>query len=775
MTKKVVGKLYTIRENDEENTARYMGGDVTDSNNYEIISNFDQVVEATTGNGWNELELPSYREVLLEQGFPSFMGKEDRSLLALMFSSGDIEKQKQAIQLVDPQATFGTDSNGYVFSNFKEPNSGNSVNAYVNKPGLSTQDISQGIGEFAALLGAGKLLGLGKQGVSIAGNMLRAGGAGGLGSVSSDYASNLLSGEGPVDSAIGRNAINYPRALTTAALETATIGMLDVLPIVVPAVRQLMQGGTRAVNKSGEPTKELLETLKEFGIKWEEQTQEWREELISRALSGRVFDPREATIVAEANTLPGPNVPLTQGSVSGMPSQQLYEDQMRKGVFGQEAAEGIRTFDDQTMSALDANQLAIQKKIAGDAPVVNRNQGAELAQQSLASSRQQAKGQADAMYDQARVSGRDARFTEPNANQAISPQSTDAGIYPTAITPVSLTTLSNQLKRELGEEYLPGDLGGASQLLKQLEEFSANRAGATVNQLFTWRQKLNKGTPGTDDAAARKRMKSKFDDFLSDALDNELIAGTPESVNVWRQAINNYRDFATTWKSGNLVDKLTRTARIGDGVELEVAPGDAANFIFNSSNLGFMNKRNLQRDLLNMKQLMPAAEFDLLRQELFLRIMDAGKTSNRQISGAKLLSAIEKVVGENSAVLNAAFTGSEISLIRQFARVADRATNTQANRSNSGIVAVTKLQDVAHNLAKVIQFRGNLLENFLSRIPVVGATMMTDMRARLNVPHSGFEGTVPRTGPVAPATIQAVMPPSLEEDIFNDDQRAIAR
>ena len=770
---KVVGKLYTIRQNGEENTARYMGGDVTDSNNYEIISNFDRVVEATTGNGWNELELPSYRDVLLEQGFPSFMGKEDRSLLALMFSSGDVEKQKQAIQLVDPKAAFGTDSNGYVYTNFKEPNSGNNVNAYINKPGLSEQDISQGIGEFASLLGAGKLTGLGKQGVSIAGNMVRAGGAGTIASAGRDVTSNLLAGEDVVDGVVGQNAVNYPRALSSGALEAATVGMLDVLPIVVPAVRQLMQSGTRAVNKSGEPTKELLETLKEFGIKWEEQTQEWREELVSRALSGRVFDPREATIVAEANTLPGPNVPLTRGSVSGLPSQQLYEDQIRKGVFGQEAAEGIRAFDDETMAALDANQLALQSNIAGDAPIVGRNEGASLAQQSLASARQQAKGQADAMYDQARVVGKDARFTEPNANQTLLSQPGDAGIYPIAITPVNLNTFSNQLKRELSEEYLPGDLGGASQLLKQLEDLSANEAGATVNQLFTCRQKLNKGTPGTDDAAARKRMKSKFDGFLEKALDNELIAGTPESVNAWRDAITNYRDFATTWKSGNLVDKLTRTARTGDGIELEVAPADAANFIFNSSNLGFMNKRNLQRDLLNMKQLMPAGEFNLLRQELFLRIMDAGKTGNRQISGAKLLSAIEKVVGENSAVLNAAFNGDEISLIRQFARVADRATNTQANRSNSGIVAVTKLQDVADNLAKVIQFRGNMLENFMSRIPVVGATMMSDMRARLNVPQTGFEGTVPRTGPALPAAVQTVIPPSVEEEFFNEDQRAL--
>jgi hypothetical protein len=375
------------------------------------------------------------------------------------------------------------------------------------------------------------------------------------------------------------------------------------------------------------------------------------------------------------------------------------------------------------------------------------------------------------MYDQARVVGKDARFTEPN--QTLLSQPADAGIYPIAITPVSLNTFSNQLKRELSEEYLPGDLGGASQLLKQLEDLSANEAGATVNQLFTWRQKLNKGTPGTDDAAARKRMKSQFDGFLEKALDNELISGTPESVTAWRDAITNYRDFATKWKSGNLVDKLTRTTRTGDGIELEVAPADAANFIFNSSNLGFMNKRNLQRDLLNMKQLMPAGEFNLLRQELFLRIMDAGKTGNRQISGAKLLSAIEKVVGENSAVLNAAFNGDEISSIRQFARVADRATNTQANRSNSGIVAVTKLQDVADNLAKVIQFRGNMLENFMSRIPVVGATMMSDMRARLNVPQTGFEGTVPRTGPALPAAVQTVIPPSVEEEFFNEDQRAL--
>jgi hypothetical protein len=106
-------------------------------------------------------------------------------------------------------------------------------------------------------------------------------------------------------------------------------------------------------------------------------------------------------------------------------------------------------------------------------------------------------------------------------------------------------------------------------------------------------------------------MKKMFDDHFEQAMQNDLISGNPAAVASWKEATDKYKDFARTWKSKDLVDRITQTrpGALDDGVELIVAPADAANYIFNVSNLGFSTKRELQRDILKMKKLLPESDF----------------------------------------------------------------------------------------------------------------------------------------------------------------------
>ena len=758
-----VGKIYTVKDDTgEEMDVYYMGGPKNKASSFKKLSAKEKMYEATMGTGYNEEDLPEFRE-LIAGGSPGMFSDAGLSLASMMFSSGDVEKMKQAVVQVDPNARFGQDLNGKVYADFVNPSNGQESRAYLDKPGFSSQDVMQGIGEFGTLLGAGKLLGVGRQGVSMVGNALRAGGAGAVGSIARDITSNLTGGRSVVDSTLGEGAVDLQRAATEGALEAAATGLFDLLPIILPPIRQMVQRGTRIVTNNGEPTKELRRMLEEVGVKWEETSQAWRDELVERAMGGGTYNAREAAILAEANSLPGPDIPLTRGSVTGMPGDQLYEDQMRKGIYGEDVAMGMRQFDDSTRNALNQNQLAIQEQIADGAPIVDRNQGAELVQATLAGRRQGEKTRADAFYDEARELGSDAQLIPGPVNAS-------------TITPVNLQTFFDQMSKRLSDEFLQSDLGGANQLLKDLEGFAAAETGPDIALLFKWRQKLNKGQPGSDDAAARRIMKTEFDNFLAKALDNELIGGRPEAVAAWKDAISNYKDFADTWLGGDLVDKLTRTRQGANGSELVVAPADAANFIFNSSNLGFMNKRDLQRDIVKMRDLLPAEDFNYLRQELFLRMMDAGRTGSREISGAKTLSAIEKVFNENSAVLNAAFSGDEISMIRQFGRIADRATNTARNNSNSGIIATKNFNDMLQNISRMFAVKGKLLENFMMRVPVVGSTLMSEQRARFNVPTpgQGYQGVPARTGPAIPAAAATLMNQDVNvTDFFNQDQQAL--
>ena len=139
------------------------------------------------------------------------------------------------------------------------------------------------------------------------------------------------------------------------------------------------------------------------------------------------------------------------------------------------------------------------------------------------------------------------------------------------------------------------------------------------------------------------------------------------------------------------------------------------------------------------------------------------------MSGQKLKSGFEKMMRENSAVVNAAFPQDQISMMRQFARVADLANNTTRNNSNSGIVNVTNLRNLGQKLAMMFQLKGPNFQQFLMQLPFMEAGGR--VRASARVPSSsGYQGSPQRTGPILPSATTALLNENL-----NDDQRAIAQ
>lgn len=755
MTGYVAGKLFKHRTPDGKSRVdRYLGGPENDEKSWQTLGMAERMSEWTGGDGWNVLDLPEFADTLYPDRGPDGQGentplpaKAQLAQVSLLLSSGDPDKMKQAVKKVDPNALFGEDYNGSIHVTYVHPTTGEKTQAYVNKPGMSAQDIGQIAAETLSIYGPAKALGVGKQGVSMLGNIGRGMLAGTFGSASRDVGANLTAGRPTLDSFIGDKSIDTERALTEGVFEAGAIGIMDVLAVVVPPLRNLLQSGRGIVDKNGNPTADMRSELKELGLDWDQMTDEWRTEIVETAFSNKAFNAREAAVLAEANTLPGPNIPMSRGAVTGDPGTQLREDEIAKGVYGQDAADRMRDFRDGTQEALNENQQALQMQIAGDSELVTRNQGASTAQENLANMRQQEKMKADRLYDEARTTGDNARLIPGEDVVDMS--------LPGTITPASLQTLLINVRRSLDDRFTISDLAGSPKdLLGDLESFAAD-PNTSLTKLFNWRQKLNQATPGTPDYRARQVLGDQYDDFIDNAFKNDLLSGDPQAVQMWKNASSNYKEFADRWMRKDMLDDLTRPRKgqgRGDDVELEleVSSADAANFIFGASNLGFMNKRNLQRDILKMKKIMPGDDFDLLRQELFMRIMDAGRSGGNQVSGAKLATSVNKVMRENTAVLNAMFTGDEVKMLNQFTRVADRATSLAKNNSNSGIVAVKSAQDMWKNVANLMRFRGPILSRTAVGWPLVGETI--ERRARLSVPgpDAGYSGTPPRVGPFIP-------------------------
>ena len=763
-----IGKIYELESPKRGSfVGKFLGGDSTKASNFAELTMMERAREAAIGDNWNELELPGFRETILN------VPEAQRSVVAMMFSSNDPEKQKAAVKRVDPNAVFGADNNGLTYTSFTHPSTGEQTQAYLNRPGADMGDVTMTAGEALSVAGPGKLLGMGKAGIGLMNNMFKGSLAGGTGSVGRDVTSNIASGDSIPEAVLGEGSVDVGRALTEGAMEAGAVGLFDMLPIIAPPIKKYLQDtGGKVIDRFGNPTEKIQRILREYGVAWEETTQAWRDDLFRRVTGGETFDALEAARLADANTLPGPNVPMTRGSISGQPGDQLYEDQMRKGVFGQEAATGLNDFDNLTGEALEDNLTEMQRLIAGDSPIVNRGEGAASVQQTLSGQRRQAKDEVEDLYDTAKTEGADARFNDRPPESLIYPSD------PGAQSPTILNAFADSMESYLNSNFARSDVGGgASELLNDFRALVGGDSPATVNELMLWRQKLGSGAFGTPDSVARGNMKKMFDDHFEQAMQNDLISGNPAAVASWKEATDKYKDFARTWKSKDLVDRITQTrpGALDDGVELIVAPADAANYIFNVSNLGFSTKRELQRDILKMKKLLPESDFNLLKQELFIRMVDAGRMPNNALSGAKFRSGIEKMIRENSAVLNAAFPKEQVDMIRQFGRVADMANNTARNNSNSGIVNVTRLGDIAKNIATMFALRGNMAETFLMRIPGVGMTLGSDVRARLSIPSSqGYQGTPRRTGPVLPSTATAILN---DDELMNltEEQREIVR
>jgi len=755
---RIEGKIYLHPLPDEGNVPLlFNGGDEKDLLNYRRLSTAERVFEATSGERYNLENLPSLRDLM--DSSPELSSTS--TLWPAMMFAGDEEKLQGAVAGHLQDARIENDENGSSTVRFTD-STGETRRAYLNKPGFSMQDTSRVIGEGAALTGAGKLLGVGKTGVGMLSNAARMFGAGSGGSAGQDVASGMLAGDSMLESV---SNVDVPRAVQTGALETGIGTGLDIIVSLAPVLRQKMAQGASIFDGQGGITQAGRNALEEAGIVWDNTTQAFRDALLKRTLQGGEMTPAQTAILAEADSLPVP-VPLTRGQVTGSPSEQLTEDQMRKGVYGEPVERRMNQFvNEEQTPALESNLSAIQQRIAGGSPIITRGQGAEAVQQQLGQQRLQANAQKNQAYDEAK-------------NPKFLHGGTYSGNSPAVYSQPAITTMADGIQREWAKDFAPDILDGApGQLLKQLRDFAARDGQpVTVRELFEWRTRLNNSYKGNDpQGTALLRAKDQFDSQMDSALDRALITGDPNAVDAWRNALAENADFMTKYRGKDTIELLTNTRPGTNASQLDfsVAPNDAANFIFNASNTGFITKRNLQRDLLKMKKLLPESQWNQLRQELFLRIASDGRSRRGDFSGLKFKGSVNQALEKSSAVMSAAFTKEERALLEQFSRVANRAHNTTRNTSNTAAANARNLKDIGLQVASAFQMRGPMLDKLLMLIPLgvgemrrQGANMGMDARL-------GYQGAAPRPGAATTGVATAIASPEQQstEDIILRQQQ----
>jgi len=549
---------------------------------------------------------------------------------------------------------------------------------YVNRPGLSGNDIDDAMVQGLMALPFSRVFGGLLGGAGLAGRAVGTGVGAGVGSVVQDLAAGEAGSQQGVDP-------------TQAVVNAALGGAFEFLSPVAGAVYRKLSSTKGMIDPAtGALSPSAQELLKAQGIDPAAITREFAEAFAKEAK--RAADPAHAARYAEAQSLPVP-VPLTQGQVTRAPIDQMTESLMAKGAYGEMPSTILRGAQQQTDDALRANQEAIQARLGGGQKTVNETgQGGVAVSGALNSQLDDASKGVNTAYDAARASG-PAWIPGEQMMGVETAVRNAAGGFPRERLPALDSVL-----RGIGE------LGG--------EPGAPFRFPALVSGLEQKRGELSSMVMSADpvERAAAKAALKGFDSEITRLVDSSLMQGDQAAIEAWRGARKLRAALGKTFEGDDLIERLTEKVSRGGEVTLKVAPEDAANYIFGRSALN-TNQFNLTRDLRRMKTQLgeDSPAWNSLREEAFMRLMRSAEGSPnesgvaRSFSGRNFANAFDKNMRESPEVMRILF-GPELNVIQQLRNVAERGTAKVAggdNTSGTAIANANMLNRVVDRLTKM--------------------------------------------------------------------------
>lgn len=437
--------------------------------------------------------------------------------------------------------------------------------------------------------------------------------------------------------------------------------VLGAIADKIGAVPSWFRSPARTVDRNAQLTPEAVNYLKSVGIDPDQVQASVYSDLEALIRGGAV--PEAALAKMQAQGLPVP-VPLTTGQITGDMEQQLFEDLAAKGVYGEQAKNIVSGAYAAQEAAVKENIGEIQRIIAGGGPTLARTEGGAAAQAALVAARTAARQRANDLYTQARAAG--AAYLDPTV----------------------ATTYGAEIIDTLGKNYNPLAVPITTNIVNKIDEAFQN--GASLSDLQVYRTQLtNQARNGVgSDASAAAAAVQQLDDKLFQMAEQNLLYGNNEAVGLWANAIKNYRQYKDKWDSqGGILNRLTKEGVRDGSRQLLVEPEAAAKTILAGSFSGLISKPESIRMLNTLKNELPTAEWDMLRQDAFMLIADgitsaaSGRTSNT--FSREWFDANRR----NPQLLRTLFSPEEIRIMNSLAQTTSQITRTAKNTSNSAAAA----------------------------------------------------------------------------------------
>ena len=635
-----------------------------------------------------------------------------------IISSFDDKRLKESILKVEPETLFEQDQFGNLVAGMPMRNEAGEIQSYKefypNPKGLDMPTALQA-GQYIAtggpLASGAKAVGLPTAGFT---------GAGILGMADASLMEGVSSQAADQDF----NLAEIPSGLIGGVLGK---GVFDVAG-VAKQLSSMFIKDPRAFNlRNGE----IQAALKEMGYDPAEVMASMKGSIDKMVRAG--LDPLESIRTAAAGSLPVP-VKLTSGQVTGSKEQQLFEDQAL-AAYGPKVAEEMQLFNTQAQESIAENVPAIQSIMGGDGGVIARGEGAESAQSLLSSQREEAAQGYKAAYKDADTA---TAFTNPE----YAPEFTQ-----------SLTSSLSKFR---------GGVGGSPATFSLLDEaIEQINNGASVQSLFDLRKAMvTQQMSGGVEGAAAGALKNGLDDVLVQQMDRNLLYGQPASVAKGLDAISKFRDFKNVWDNNGILKSLTDQSMRDGSLVLTVAPTEAANYILGRGIAKTTGKKDLARDLMTMKKMLPLDEWNKIRQEAFILLADTLQKSGKVEKQASLQfnKAWRTLKEQNNTLTKLLFSKEEIGMIDNLASTSALVAGTARNTSNTAAASFGGFQRLIASLGatNAAQMAGR----------VVGLKVLKNMWGDMKlVPALSGKMSRPQGGPL-PATLGAMATQGEENPII---------
>jgi len=367
-------------------------------------------------------------------------------------------------------------------------------------------------------------------------------------------------------------------------------------------------------------------------------------------------------------------IPLTKGGRTLNQKQLSLEDSMRVGAMGEKARNTMLAFDDTVREKVDDAIEKTRVAVGGKESPLSRATAGNVIAEGI-------------------------KEAEKVAYQKVNDAYADIGTA--ALNPDGVNKLLNATRKAVlgidkdrGLEQTKSLLDTIAKIQKQ--NVAAQKAGVTVRptdfkQLELLRRRINTALNSAEksDYGQVAAMRRSFDDWVDDAIVNDLFLGDRGAVGNLKTARGVFREYASLFRDSPSIGRagIKVEDRIGKLVEKIVAADptgeEVVNAIFGAQGL---TKQGGAKVAERFRAILGTGSdgWRAIREEAFSRLVQTNTLNGKQIvSGQKSLAAFNRAMEQNESLMKTVFSNEEIGTMRRlFAHIQRTTPDIIRSREN---------------------------------------------------------------------------------------------